>query len=111
MIDGVPEGLIPSFGDDDAEVIDFGPSRSEDERPELPLLPEQQTSGIDWDSIRAGIETAGLAANTAAGLYKTITIAVTGKDPFHGIPIDIPTGKAPRTSEESELARAKRLAK
>lgn len=105
--DDIPEGLIPFFGDEDRSVIDFGPSRDEDERPELPLLPEQQTSGVDWDSIRKAIETAGLAAGVAAGLYKTVTIAVTGKDPFQGIPIDIPSGNP---KAETELQRLKKLA-
>lgn len=112
MADEIPDGLLPDFDfDGDSEVIDFGPSRFDDERPELPELPEQARGDIDWESIRRGIETAGLAAKTAAELYRTITVAVTKQDPFAGIKIDIPTGRETAPKQKSELDHLRSLAK
>ena len=111
--DDIPEGLFPfddvmrDDRDQDAEVFPFDNERDPSERPELPELPEQQRGNVDWASIREGIYTVGLGAKAAAELYKTVTVAVTGKDPFNGVPINIPTGES---QYDKDLARIRKLA-
>lgn len=113
-IDDIPEGLSPfddvmrDDRDQDAGVLTVDNyDRSPFERPELPVLPEQEFSGIPWGQIQKGIETLALGAKTTAEIYRVVSTAITGKDPFNGVPINIPTGES---QYDKDLARIRKLA-
>jgi len=109
----VPDGLTPfdevlrDDRDQDSESIPFDYSPSDDERAQLPPLPEQERSDIPWDDIRKAISTVGLGAKTTAEVYRVVSTAITGKDPLAGIPINIPTGDS---QYDKDMARLKKLA-
>lgn len=117
--DDVPEGVTPfdsvmsdvvatDSQDRDAEAVPFDLSPQEDERAELPDLPEQERSDIPWGEIRKGIESLGLAAKTAAEVYRVVGAAITGKDPLAGVPINIPTGE--KSQYDADMSRIRQLA-
>lgn len=116
--DEVPEGVTPFdsvmsdvVGDEqdiDAESIPFDLSPTEDERAELPALPEQERSDIPWGQIREAINTIGLGAKTTAEVYRVVGAALTGKDPLGGVAINLPTGE--QSDYDRDMARLRQLA-
>lgn len=112
--DDVPSGLTPfddvirDDRDQDSEAIPFDYGVADDERAQLPPLPEQERSDIPWADIRRAIETVGLGVKTTSDVYRVVQVAITGKDPFAGIDIKIPTGQP--SQEDKDLARIRALA-
>lgn len=113
-VDDTPEGLTPfdevmrDDRDQDSESVPFDTSPNDDERAQLPPLPEQDRSDIPWDEIRKAIGTVGLGVKTTAEVYRAVEVAITGKDPFKGVPINIPTGDS---QYDKDMAELKKLAK